>query len=227
MCQKFLAFGAAVVIITALSQAVLADRPYLSTNEGLCALYEILSIEPEDPSLCSWELTERILFVTSGSYRAQVDFVGVGEADDICQMEAAEAGLKGKFKAWIADTSLASAPVVRFEHSTVPYMRPDGVIVAGDWEHLASESGHKAPINVHADGTTLDEGDPGYVWTNVKIDGTPSKTEPEAVCGHWTVLDSGYRGIVGTALATDYRWTEKGFWPCDASAYLYCVQQAN
>lgn len=235
---------------------VSAEPPYApkedvyATTDALCELYETLAIEPADPDLCAnGEPTQRTIFVTINEYAPQIHFTSVEEADRVCQTEANEEGLPGRFKAWISGTSMISSPYYRFEHSTAPYVRPDGVVVAENWADLTTGS-LQAPIVVYANGAELPPDDwdnviYSKVWTNTYPTSLPISTERDRVCNNWTEndFDAGMAATGYPWYYEDSRWSgvapdtgELSLFACSpqtmipswtGKARLYCVQQAN
>lgn len=67
----------------------------------------------------------RIAFVTRGTW---VPGGGLASADQLCQNEAAQAGLNGSFKALLASSNASAAS--RFSVDSTPWVRPDGVTIA-------------------------------------------------------------------------------------------------
>jgi Leucine-rich repeat (LRR) protein len=145
---------------------------------------------------------------------------GLEAADAICQALADDAPLPlpGRFKAWLSDSSTHAS--VRLTHSTVPYVRVDGVVVADNWDDLFDIDYIDAPINVTELNTTL-SGDNIYVWTATHNHGYSWGSN----CGNWTVGTSPSEGRVGNATYDNYFWTNTLNSLCSNDNYLYCFQQ--
>ncbi len=93
--------------------------------------------------------TAKIVFVTKNRYTGNLG--GATGANAKCQAEAVEAGLKGAFKAWIAE-KVVQDPYQTFVKSSVPYILADGTVVANDWDDLVT--GWCTPtIRLAADGS--------------------------------------------------------------------------
>ncbi len=188
--------------------------------------------------------TSRIVFVTSDHYDGALDpdpdncGDGVAGGDCICQYHANEAGLTGTFFAWLSDST--SSPATDFVRSTVPYVRPDGVMVASSWEDL-TDTTILAPIEVNELGgrprvdPALRPGrDPStsnvFVWTGTEFDGTSIGFS----CGNWTnTQEPGVVAIGEMIPRTACSWTNKSDWcrstnteGCgDKKYHLYCFEQ--
>lgn len=71
----------------------------------------------------------RIVFVTSQVYNGNLG--GLTGADAKCQAQAAAAKLPGTYKAWLSDSN--GSPSTRMTKVAAPYVRTDGVMIAGSW----------------------------------------------------------------------------------------------
>jgi hypothetical protein len=168
------------------------------------------------------------IFVTSALYSGNLG--GLAGADAKCQALATGAGLDGTYKAWLSDdTTTASA---RLAHSTVPYVRVDGTVIASDWSQLTSgfltNAIMKTETNTAPPFTnSACVGGPGpIVWTGTNSDGLRSGT-PFFIqnCAGWSA--NGTIALVGRASLTNSGWTnECSFQQCNTEvAALYCIQQ--
>lgn len=117
--------------------------------DGLCQLYWTTGNNP--PVNLNCPNLPKTAFATSMSYGA--DLGGVIPADFECQELADIAGLPGLYKAWISEIS-GSSPATRFNRSTGPYLRTDGIEIAADWNDL-TDGTLGAPLNVNEDGVAL------------------------------------------------------------------------
>lgn len=157
----------------------------------------------------------RRVFLTSSVFGAQLG--GIAGADAKCQTAADSAGLGGTFRAWISTPT--SSPVVNFVHSSEPYVRIDGVVIASSWSDLV-DGDLAAPLEVDELGNVHNNGECGNVWTNTLRDGTPYD---EDACTGWTSLQDGTR--LGRSDVTNYSWTEGCVQDCLKQHHLFCVEQ--
>ena len=185
--------------------------------------------------------TSRIVFVTSDHYDSALEprplpcvgEVGVSAGDCICEYHADQAGLDGTFLAWLSDSN--SSPAADFVKSTVPYVRPDGVMVASSWEDL-TDTTILAPIEVNELG-----GRPRVdlravksvfvVWTGTAFDGTSTGFS----CGNGTNAPEPGAVAAGDLIPeTACRWTRRSNCGgvndnraiCDQGMHhLYCFEQ--
>ena len=154
------------------------------------------------------------VFVTSTVYSG--DLGGLAGADEKCQQRAVAAGLPGTFRAWLSDgTTSASA---RLTHSTLPYVRVDGVQVADNWADL-TDGGLGAAIVVDELGVDIQMND-SEVWTATSSNGNYFGFS----CANWATGSSGY-GHVGLAHVVDATWSETYYMWCYETNRLYCLEQ--
>ena len=83
-------------------------------------------------------------------------------------------------------------------HGTQAYVRPDGVRIASDYDHLTSGSALEMPIAIDEGGRTQG----GTVWSAT----APSGIREGASCFDWS-SDEG-AGAQGTITTTAGKWTE-------------------
>lgn len=159
--------------------------------------------------------SSRRVFLTSAVFGAKLG--GTEGADEKCQDAADSAGLNGTFRAWIS--SLTSSPMVNFTQSAAPYVRVDGVEIAGGWTDLI-DGDLAAPIEVDEWGNVQNNGECGNVWTNTLRDG---KAHDEDACTGWTSLQDA--ASLGRSDITNYTWTEGCVQDCLKQYHLYCVEQ--
>jgi len=173
------------------------------------------------------------VFLTSSSHNGA--FGGVAEADAICQARANFAGLPGTFKAWISagDLIAFTDPATTFTHSTTPYVRVDGVVVATDWADL-TDGTLDATINIDEFGVahlpTFD--DLAYTYTATNPDGTAVVIDAGRLgiyipdCSDWTDNSVASTAGIGHILSTDLNWTISGAdADCSPNLHLYCFEQ--
>jgi len=149
---------------------------------------------------------------------------GTSAADMRCTTLAAGTMVAGSYKAWLSSNTMNSAEN-RLYHSTLPYVRPDGVKVADHWPGFTSGV-HLVPINVTEEGQVLAANPPGCndgksaaVWTGSEPDGKAGET-----CFSWVSGQGSVNGQGGLFNRADAAWSNCSF-PCDAAARLYCVEQ--
>lgn len=174
-----------------------------------------------------------VVFTTKASSGG--DLGGLAGADQKCTTYANAAGLKGKFRAWLSDTSTDAISRV-----------PEG----GPWRTL-DKSGKQAAVafadhdawlgypevaiqntefgkqlsDFSTSGTTTIP----YTWTGTKLGGKRAG----CACEDWTssanfvtCADASYGGGIGSRGAgpANEDWTAFGDNPCDAPAALLCFQ---
>jgi hypothetical protein len=147
------------------------------------------------------------------------DFGGLSAGDAICQNLATTAGLSGRFKAWLSDSTGAASS--RFVPSSGPYKLINGTTIATNWDDLR-DGELLAPINVTETG-----GDPGGLFG--VITGTqPNGSAGVANCANWTTTAAAATGVIGVAVSVDEPWTSYAAISCtnEQSFHLYCFQQS-
>jgi hypothetical protein len=169
---------------------------------GECEQVQVSPLPDPLPTTCA----RKIAFVTSTSHNGNLG--GLAGADATCNELATEAGLPGTYLAWLGVTlPEPMGPAARFNHSTVPYVRVDGRVIASDWDDL-TDGELDVPINVTELGTTFDNGRE-EVWTAVDTMGNHEGN----VCHQWTNMDF-INGQTGSASERDQRWTTFGRRQC-------------
>lgn len=169
----------------------------------------------------------RLVFVTSELYTGGM--IGGAEGADLkCRALAMKAGFDNAlgFKAYISDGGSSPAGD-GFTHSTLPYVLPNGVRVADDWNDLILNSPQPG-IHLTDTGETVDE---LKVWTGT----TPSGNMfPGQTCQNWTSsapTEKGRVGLTSPAPAQAMMWIAEKQWVshasfgCDLPFRLYCVEQ--
>jgi hypothetical protein len=164
-------------------------------------------------------VSERVVFVTSGTYAADLGGVGGGGiqgADEICASEASAAGLQGEFKAWL---STVDSPVAdRFVQSTVPYVLLDGTRIADDWADLTDTDGSlQTVIDLDPSGVRHRRD----VWTGTLPSGL-SYTQSD--CDGFTNGSVG-SAVCGTTTSVNNNWTFNQVPSCDTVLHLFCFEQ--
>lgn len=162
--------------------------------------------------------TGRLVFLTQNA-RFGGQLGGLDGGDLLCGAEAADAGLSGRFVAWLSDPT--GNPSTRFTRDGGAWIRPDKVVVAASWTDL-TDTTLQSPITLTARGT--DGGVGLIVWTGTSSVGLPPTTTPNSHCGGWNSSSaSGWKGFTGV---TDSTWTSHSpAYSCNNGAYLYCFEQ--
>jgi len=166
----------------------------------------------------NWQPRELYVFVTGELYVG--DLGGLTGADAICQAEADEAGLDGRYKAWVSDAT--AGPNTRFIKNNVPYLLVDRTRVALDWDDLM-DGMIEHPIDLRANGQQYTG---STVWSNTRWDGSPSNRLGNPLldsCEDWQMVEvTGNVGNVGDLR----RWSDAGkAVDCHLATGIYCFQQ--
>ncbi|MBN2724403.1 MAG: hypothetical protein JXR95_10065, partial [Deltaproteobacteria bacterium] len=178
----------------------------------------------EDFYSCSADCaaTRKTAFLTSTTYTGG-EVGGLAGADAKCNAAAAAAGLPGVFRAWLSDET--GSPSSRFNRSTVPYYRTDGVRIANNYNDIIDCSGVgclAADLNVTEYGVSIG----GYfnVWSSTNTDGTYVGRS----CNNWSSSSSSYSLKPGRQAYHNYTWTYNTSvlsTDCSISLPLYCFEQ--
>lgn len=174
---------------------------------------------------CMGDCTPRRVFVTGGTYPGNfaVGMDAFVAADEICNTNATDNGVEGKFKAWIS-VSGGDSPSTRFDTSfggnyvLAPLLedpKPTPIIIASGWSGLA-DGMLLDNINVKANG--IEDNTAPSVWTGTTIDGTPFGGS----CGAWD-LTMGV-GTTGTDAELNGEWTNSGTGNCTSLRRIYCFE---
>jgi hypothetical protein len=172
------------------------------------------------------------VFVSSQIYTA--DLGGASGADQKCQSLADAAGLKGTFKAWIADSS--GNPNTRLSHSSGPYVMVNGAQIAASWSALTTHLPLQTPFNLTEKGTPAPSGPDACsgsgarAWSNAEWNGVPSNSS--GPCNNWTSssgsIPQGLQHFMGSVGATDGHWSSScAAWgpACGWQFPIYCFEQ--
>ncbi len=128
------------------------------------------------------------------------DLGGLDGADARCQEFATEAGLPGRYRAWLSD--FTGSPSTRFTQSSSPYFLLDGTVIAQNWADL-TDGEIASPISVFEDGTPFTPSSSllDSVWSATKEDGTLALAiGPEFLCDNWT--STAVQGFIGSPNAS-------------------------
>ena len=176
----------------------------------------------------------RLCFLSSVAYKGG-EIGGVEGAHTKCQLLAEKAGYDNSknFKAWLSDA--LHNPAKDFLHTAgLPFVRPDGVRIADDWDDLVKNGPHDG-IFVTEKGESL----LGVrVWTGTAASG--NLLDPAANCKAWTTLDPNQESRVGRSGVDKIKlpvawqqwydsdhWTNYDNFSCEDEARLYCVEQLS
>ncbi len=146
---------------------------------------------------------------------------GLAAGDAICRSKAAEAGLanSSNFKAWLS-SYLAGTYIHAKDRLTSdgPWVRPDGVLVAGGKADLTDDSLFTA-ISQTETGDYLST----TTWTGTYRNGTTDGIL--STCEGWTnSAPSRGEGSLGESSIADSNWTKTGYSPCSTLRHLYCFE---
>jgi len=177
----------------------------------------------------------RLAFISSLSYKGG-DLGGVEGAHIKCQNLAKQAKFDNaaKFMAWISDAQ--HSPFQDFAHGPetvgLPYVRPDGVRVADDWNALVLHGPSEGILVTETGAVLFDE----WVWTGTAPSG--KVLDPTAHCQSWTSSSLADKSRVGNSgldkeqlpqawaqWVAERQWTNLTTQTCDNTFRLYCVEQ--
>jgi hypothetical protein len=181
----------------------------------------------DGPVICDAAIPGKLVFVTSQTYPAA--FGGLSAGDAICQGLATDAGLPGTYRAWLSDDTTAAG--ARITPSPVPYVRPDGVLVANNFADLMVQARNAIFVTERCTPPPPREAGsacptaPYFVWTGTLNNGSRNVGDN---CSNWT--DSGLQLRGGSAAPGDVAYWSSycagtGSGVCSGSALLYCLQQ--
>jgi hypothetical protein len=167
--------------------------------------------------VCQSNECQRLAFVTSATFGAAMS---VGEnwgwegPDKRCAALAADAGLPGTYRAWVAAN--ASSPGTRLTPSGVAFLRRDGVAIATSTTDLR-DGQLTNPITIDEHGQLVP--DASAVWTGANVEGSQI-----SACNEWENGVSG-QGTIGRTGFTNAAWTNASLQDCTQQARLYCFEQ--
>ncbi|MGB1013186.1 MAG: DUF4215 domain-containing protein [Nannocystaceae bacterium] len=179
--------------------------------------------DDDDGCSATCESESKYLFVTSEMYTG--DMGGLAGADQNCQTLAEAAGLPGTYLAWLSTAN--ESPNTRFTQSAMPYIRPDGQMIANNWADLTDGNLLVQP-NVTEQNTPVPIGNTscaggGFptVWSHTNANGNGLAGER---CGGWTNTQGGASwGRADTTNGQWSSWCSGGL--CSWLSPIYCVQQ--
>lgn len=159
-------------------------------------------------------LRDRVVFLAGAKF-TPIQFGSVEGADAVCSKLAAEGGLLGEFKAWLATP--VYSPATHFKIAAGRYIRTDNIVIAESWGALTSGT-LDAPVTLDANGK---EYGAVAVWTSTATNG---EWAGDFACSDWTA-NSGI-ATWGGAPFTDARWTQFGeVVECYHELSIYCFEQ--
>lgn len=165
----------------------------------------------------------RRAFVTSVTTTGALG--GLDGGDAFCQGLASAANFRGQFRMWLSDAT--GSPSTRFNQSTVPYYRADGVMLAASYADVVDGT-LLVPLNI------LDTGAPdtGSVpFTGTAPNGTALITigATQDNCSGWTSASSTQHGWCGNSAGADGTWTQSSNVgaprQCNVNHRFYCFGQ--
>jgi hypothetical protein len=162
----------------------------------------------------------KTVFVTHSSHPG--NFGGIAEGDEICQAEADDPSSvvpQGTYLAWLSDNE--ESPDTRFVKSTVPYVLPNGKMIAKNYADLTDGS-LMHQINMEPSGLAVGT---QYTWTGTNSDGTSAGDW--LTCDGWKAdpLDD-FHGMGGRTERTDGIWSSRiARVGCARQHRLWCFQQ--
>lgn len=177
----------------------------------------------------------RLVFISSLTYEGG-ELGGVEGAHLKCQYLAKQAKLDNpaKYMAWISDGQ--HSPFLDFDHgpqtADIPYVRPDGVRVADDWDALVLNGPSEGIIVAETGEVLLDK----RIWTGTAPSG--KVLDPSAHCQSWTDSSPAEKSRVGNSgldkvqfpqawaqWAAERQWTSLDTRTCEKAYRLYCFEQ--
>ena len=193
------------------------DCEDLDTDLDHCGACDSPCSEVCDNGEC---LSSRIVFITSVK---AAGFPGAESIDGYCDGRAFIAGLPGEYVAWVSDAQSSAAE--RMTHSAVPWVMPDDVVVADNWDDL-TDGTLQAPININEFGAEVTgECDELGTWSGTNPDGTH---KPGQDCDGWSSInESDSATVIGSAGVMGSGWSDGGCpeRQCNDNARVFCFQK--
>ena len=167
---------------------------------AFCAEVDRLPGTPSAAALALCGPLAKRVFVTEAAVSPNLG--GLAGADALCGDLAKTAGLPGVYKAWLSDE--ATSAKNRLAHSSIPYARVDGVVVANSFADLIDGS-LLAPINITQNGAGVSAGGLSvFAWTGSAPDGS---TVAGRTCNNWTDATNAFNAASGAPGSTGGSWT--------------------
>jgi len=165
---------------------------------------------------CAGGACGKLVFITSQAFSG--DLGGIAGANAKCQAAATAVGLRGAFKAWLADTQ-GNTPPKTFSRSPGPYVNMNGLTVAANWAALIDpNSGPTSAIWLDETGAAAQH----LVWTGIDSLGSP--TIPYN-CNDWTSASAVDQSFTGAGSATGSAWLHYSGDYCNKQYSIYCFEQ--
>jgi CUB/sushi domain-containing protein len=140
---------------------------------------------------------------------------GISSADAVCQQDATAANLPGTYKAMLAQTGYQRSAASRFNLNGLPWIRPDGILLAPTAAVFFSTTLLDATPNMTADGSV--HYSHNGAWTGATggmIDGTDATD-----CTSWTsTIGKASAGPVDDTSTASYF----NYWPADQTFGYSC-----
>lgn len=222
-------------IVLAESQLITVARYEADSQQSLVETYREAYSNTKLVSDANHPIAKRV-FVTSKLYDG--DLGGLSGADDKCQSHAEDAGLSGKYKAWLSDKSTPVSERVNQSRASYFKTMVDGrkITIADSWHDLAKGQ-LLEPIDTDESGSRAFVISPGhgeYVWTGPHYEGHSDMEASKLAyndCNFWSNNNRRTNGQWQTGSTCIYSpegdaWQEthtSGF--CDLAFRLYCVEQ--
>ncbi len=163
------------------------------------------------------------IFATSQTHNANLG--GLSGADSICTAAGAKLGGTGHWMAWLSSSQTDAK--TRLFHSTIPYVRVDGVQIAADWAHFTNGSNLDAPICIDENGNDVNAGDAGTRWAMTGTDQYGLAFLQIGTCDDFTSsTDTNTQTVAGMTSSNGHQqWTSGSAWGCAQLGSLYCIEQ--
>jgi hypothetical protein len=169
---------------------------------------------PPTPTPC----TDCRVFISGTSYNGSVGGsgpIGVLVGDATCQTLAANAGLGGRWMAWLSTTSV---PIGSRLSSDGPWHKLNGELVASTKADLVDGS-IATPIDRDQNGLLVSAST--LVWSGTTSAGLGTGSD----CSGWRATLDTFSGTYGRRSATDATWTQSSTVACSAFRRLYCFER--
>ena len=163
----------------------------------------------------------RVVFVTTNAFVGALG--GLAGADAKCQAAADASSLptvRGRtYVAWIS--TLVIAADKRLVHGTGMYVRPDGAMVAKNYDDFVGGNlTHAMSVDENGEVTA------GPAWTGTNEKGESTKP----TCAEWSdapPMTGGavLNGLTGDVTGTDKTWSANQEVSCASTARLYCIER--
>ncbi len=161
-----------------------------------------------DPLAVGDDTAVRRIFVTAGLHDA--DLGGLVGADDVCDVEATDAGYATSFRALLSDARFDAASRI----GEAAYVRSDLSVLALNRAGLL-DGQLGAALNLTAAGEEVG----GRAWSGSGPAGQVAET-----CADWSNAGAGSEASAGEVSRVDEGWLAAEAQTCDARLRLYCVE---